>query len=230
MIRITIAEDEVFIREELASILRKAGFEVWEIKSFQNTEKEIKESQPDLLLLDINLPGQSGFQICRQLRGLCPILVLTSRTQVKDELHALELGADEYLTKPFHKERLLARIQNLLRRRKEFYKAFETMEKAGELFLDKNTYTIFKDKKSAVLPETEGKLLELLMEKQGAVVSKKELFQKVWGTEEFVDENILQVNMTRLRKSLKAFGMAEAVKTIRGQGYCLECGEDEKKQ
>lgn len=177
-----------------------------------------------MVLLDVNLPGQSGFEICKKLKekSQCPVMILTSRTQLKDEIHGLELGAEEYLTKPFHKERLLARIQNLLRRSKGFYERFSHMEDGEGFYLDKNTYTLFVDGQSAVLPETEGKLLELLIHKKGELVTKQELFQGVWGTAEYVDENILQVNMTRLRKSLRGFGLEGRVQTIRGQGYCLE--------
>ncbi|MEF2955059.1 MAG: response regulator transcription factor [Blautia sp.] len=224
MIRITIVEDESFMREELSLILRKAGYEVHEVQTFQKTYEEILKSHPDLVLLDVNLPVQSGFEICKKLKekSQCPVMILTSRTQLKDEIHGLELGAEEYLTKPFHKERLLARIQNLLRRSKGFYGSFSHMEDGEGFYLDKNTYTLFVDGQSAVLPETEGKLLELLIRKKGELVTKQELFQGVWGTAEYVDENILQVNMTRLRKSLRGFGLEGRVQTIRGQGYCLE--------
>lgn len=224
MIRITIVEDESFIREELSLILKKAGYEVCEIQTFQNIYEEVLESHPDLILLDINLPGQSGFEVCRQLKEkeLCPVMILTSRTQLKDEIHGLKLGAEEYLTKPFHKERLLARIQNLLRRSKGFYGSFSYMEDGGGFYLDKNTYTLFSKGQSVVLPETEGKILELLIQKKGELVTKQELFQGVWATAEYVDENILQVNMTRLRKSLRELGLEGRVQTIRGRGYCLE--------
>lgn len=228
--RITIVEDEEFMREELALILKKAGYEVWEIRDFRNTCEEILQSHPDLLLLDINLPGQSGFEICKQIKEKrrCPILMLTSRSQLQDELHGLELGAEEYLTKPFHKERLLARIQNLLRRTEPFYQRFENLEDGGGFYLDKNTYTLFYREKSLILPETEGKLLELLIQKKGELASRQELFRQVWGTEEFVNENILQVNMTRLRKSLRAVGLDGRIHTVRGHGYCLEREKDEE--
>ena len=167
MIRITIVEDESFMREELSLILKRAGYEVCEVQTFQETYKEIKESNPDLVLLYITY-GQSGFEICKQLKEkeLCPVMILTSRTQLKDEIHGLELGAEEYLTKPFHKERLLARIQNLLRRSKGFYGSFSHMEDGEGFYLDKNTYTLFSNGESAILPETEGRILELLIQKK----------------------------------------------------------------
>ena len=211
-------------------IIKNAVYEVWEIRDFKNTCEEILQSHPDLLLLDINLPGQSGFEICKQIKEKrqCPILMLTSRSQLQDELHGLELGAEEYLTKPFHKERLLARIQNLLRRTKGFYQRFENLEDGGGFYLDKNTYTLFCKEKSLVLPETEGKLLELLIQKKGGLAARQELIRQVWGSEEYVDENILQVNMTRLRKSLRALGLDGRIRTVRGHGYCLEREKDEE--
>ncbi len=118
MKRIAVVEDDIFMREELTEILRRAGYDAESVISFENAARELISSAPDLVLLDLNLPFAGGFQICRELKqksGI-PVLILTSRDQMQDELHALDLGADEYLTKPCRKERLLARISNLLRR------------------------------------------------------------------------------------------------------------------
>ena len=116
--RIVIVEDEVFMREELKEVLYNAGYEVTSIVSFESVVEQLLELLPDLVLLDLNLPYISGFQICRKLKqkSTIPVLILTSRDQMKDELSALELGADEYLTKPCRKERLLARVSNVLKR------------------------------------------------------------------------------------------------------------------
>lgn len=118
MKRIGIVEDEAFIREELGEILEKAGYEVVAVEDFEKVEEKLSKAPLDLVLLDLNLPGKSGFQICRELKhkGTTPVCVLTSRDQMADELRALELGADEYLTKPCRKERLLARVSNVLKR------------------------------------------------------------------------------------------------------------------
>ena len=118
MRKIVIAEDETFMREELVLILERQGYETYALQAFDHTVDEIIRQEPELVLLDVNLPGTNGFDICRELKksGIGPVLVLTSRDTLKDELHALGLGADEYLTKPCRKERLLARIENLLRR------------------------------------------------------------------------------------------------------------------
>ena len=116
MERIVIVEDDVFLREELQNILEKEGYSVECISSFDTPVKDIISASPSLILLDLNLPNLSGFDICRALKtkGIGPILVLTSRNQLSDELHALDLGADDYLTKPCHPKRLIARVQKLL--------------------------------------------------------------------------------------------------------------------
>ncbi|MDO4274254.1 MAG: response regulator transcription factor [Eubacteriales bacterium] len=220
MKRIVIVEDEVFMREELVSILEKENYEIHCITCFSHTASDILKNSPDLVLLDLNLPGASGFEICKFLRkkSTVPILVLTSRDQLKDELHALGLGADEFLTKPCHKDRLLARISNLLRR----YEDREYFVETQGARLDIRTYTLYSEGKSIVLPENQGKILELLMSAQDEIVTKSALFQKLWGTMEYVDENALQVNMTRLKKTLSSLDTALKIATVRGKGYSLE--------
>lgn len=218
--KIVIVEDEIFMREELQYILEKAGYDVLCLNEFSNATDEIIASSPDLLLLDLNLPNISGFEICKQIRGKSniPILVLTGRDAMKDELHALDIGADEYLNKPCRSERLLARINNLLRRledRKNY------LEIKG-ISLDLQTYTINVKGKAAVLPENQGKIMELLLENCGRLVTKDMLFKKLWGTTEYVDENALHVNMTRLKKSLNNLDTDYKINTVRGKGYCLE--------
>ncbi|MBS7007698.1 response regulator transcription factor [Anaerostipes sp.] len=219
MKKIVIAEDELFMREELVSILEKEGYETDCLVTFADAAQEILDRSPDLVLLDLNLPGITGFKICRSIRkkSSVPVLVLTSRDQLKDELHALNMGADEYLTKPCHKSRLTARIFNLLRR----YEDRESFAEIKGIRLDKQTYTVYMDGHSAVLPENQGKIMELLMEHQGKVVEKSIFFETLWGTKEYIDENALQVNMTRLKKTMKKLHIPYKIETKRGIGYCL---------
>lgn len=225
MKKIIIVEDEEFMREELVSILEKERYDIHCITCFLHTADDILKESPDLVLLDLNLPGTSGFEVCKFLRkkSTVPILVLTSRDHLKDELHALGLGADEFLTKPCHKERLLARISNLLRR----YEDRKHFVEAGGAKLDIQTHTLYVDGKSIVLPENQGKIMELLMSCQDEVVTKAALFHKLWGTTEYVDENALQVNMTRLKKNISGLGASLKIETIRGKGYCLEASGSE---
>lgn len=220
MKRIGIVEDEAFIREELGEILEKAGYEVVAVEDFEKVEEELSKAPLDLVLLDLNLPGKSGFQICRELKhkGTTPVCVLTSRDQMADELRALELGADEYLTKPCRKERLLARVSNVLKR----YEGRKYLLEGKKFLLDQQTYTLYIHDESIVLPKNQGKLLEVFLKKRGQIVTKEELSIALWDTIEFIDENALQVNLTRLKKTMQKLHMEEEIETIRGTGYRLE--------
>ena len=220
MKKIAVVEDEVYMRQEFCTMLEKAGYPPVSLGNFQNAVETLMTLSPDLVILDLNLPGISGFQICRDLKQktAIPVLVLTSRDQMQDELHALELGADEYLTKPCRRERLLARISNILKR----FEGRTNLLEGADFLLDRTTYTIFIHNTSAVLPKNQGKLLEVLLCAGQRIVTARELAVALWGTDEFIDENALQVNMTRLKKNMSSLGTVQKVETIRGQGYRLE--------
>jgi DNA-binding response OmpR family regulator len=217
--RIVVVEDDPWMREELTDILQKEGFEAAAITQFHDIAQQIAALAPDLVLLDINLPEQSGFDICRSLKskGIGPILILTSRDKLQDELHGLHLGADDYLTKPCHRDRLLARMRNLLRR----FEAQPGLIDGGSFSLDPNTFTLYKGSQSLLLSANEGKILLALLQNRPDVVSKKTLSEQLWGTDQFIDENALQVNLTRLRKTLRQFQLDNQIETVRGLGYRL---------
>lgn len=219
MKKIAIVEDEPLMRDELVQLLTKAGYHALEISRFDHIADRLTELGPDLVLLDINLPGTNGFRICQELKEKSPIpvLILTSRDQMRDELHALELGADEYLTKPCRKERLLARISNVLKR---FEGRANLLEGDGFL-LDRQTYTLYIHNNSTVLPKNQGKLLEVFLSRRNQTVSKEELCLALWGTTEFIDENALQVNLTRLKKTMASLSMKQQIVPVRGIGYRL---------
>ncbi|MBR5425839.1 MAG: response regulator transcription factor [Clostridiales bacterium] len=216
---IAVVEDEKMVAQELSSMLEKEGYEVHCIDDFSSVTETVLELRPDLLLLDINLPGKSGFQICREVKNKSsiPVVVVTSRDQLPDELHALELGADEFLTKPYRKERLLARVANVLRR----YEGRSNMLEGPGFLLDRGTYTLYVDGSSVLLPKNQGKILEALMTELGNVVTKETICEAVWGTSEFIDENALQVNLTRLKKTLASLPMKVQIASERGVGYKL---------
>lgn len=218
--KIVIVEDELFMREELQYILEKEGYDAFPITKFSNVVDEIIAASPDLVLLDLNLPGISGFEICKGIRhkSNVPILVLTGRDQMKAELHALDIGADEYINKPCPKERLLARINNLLRRLED-RKHFAEIK---DISLDLQTYNINIKGKTTILPENQGKIMGLLLKNYQGLVTKEMLLEKLWGTTEYIDENALHVNMTRLKKSLHKLDTHYKISTIRGKGYSLE--------
>ncbi|CEH28594.1 response regulator transcription factor [Aneurinibacillus migulanus] len=219
MARITIVEDDSLMREELMDILQKAGYEVVAIADFHDIVAQIATLAPDLVLLDINLPEQSGFEICKSLKskGIGPILILTSRDKLQDELHGLNLGADDYLTKPCNRDRLLARIQNLLRR----FEGQPGLIDGGSFSLDPNTFTLYKGSQSLLLSANEGRILLTLVQHRPEIVSKSTLSELLWGTDQYIDENALQVNLTRLRKTLRQLNLENQIETIRGQGYRL---------
>jgi len=220
MKRIAVVEDEIMVAEELAAMLEKEGYVVSLLSDFSCISETLLADPPDLLLLDINLPERSGFSICREIKNKSsiPVVILTSRDQLRDELLALELGADEFITKPYRKERLLARIANVLKR----YEGRGNMLEGPGFLLDRGTYTLFIDNRSVLLPKNQGRILETLMQDMGATVSKESLCEAVWGTSEFIDENALQVNLTRLKKTMAGLSMPLQITAERGVGYKLE--------
>lgn len=225
MKQIAVVEDEPLMREELALMLRKAGYEAIEIREFDHVAEQLEQISPDLAVLDLNLPGVSGFQICREIKGRSsfPVLVLTSLDQMKDELRALELGADEYLTKPCRRERILARVSNVLKR----YEGRANLLEGPGFLLDRQTYTLYINNSSIVLPKNQGKLLEIFLSRSDRTVTKDELCTALWGTTEFIDENALQVNLTRLKKTMTRLGMKQKITPVRGVGYRLGNEEDQ---
>ena len=225
MKRIAIVEDEKLMREELSEMLKKAGYQVWEIREFTGVPAQLSAQSVDLVLLDLNLPGESGFSICRQIKqtSAVPVLVLTSRDQMRDELQALELGADEYLTKPCRRERLLARITNVLKR----YEGRGNLIEGPGFLLDRQTYTMYIDNRSVILPQNQGKILEVFLTGGEEIVTRQALCLALWGTTEFIDENALQVNLTRLKKTMAGLSMRQKILPVRGIGYRLVTEEEE---
>lgn len=225
MKRIAIVEDDVLMREELEAVLKKAGYETETVCNFEDAQTCLLNLSPDMILLDLNLPGVSGFQICRGIKQKTsiPVLVLTSRDQMKDELLALNLGADEYLTKPCRRERLLARISNVLKR----YEGRANLLEGSGFLLDRLTYTLYIDGQSVILPKNQGKLLETFLMQEERMATKSDLCKALWGTDEFIDENALQVNLTRLKKTMAGLGMSMQIEPVRGVGHrIVEKGED----
>ena len=220
MKRIAVVEDEVYMREELCNMLQKDGYLVEAITEFEDAARLLAALRPDLVILDLNLPEISGFQICQELKNKTsiPVLVLTSRDQVKDELQAFQLGADEYLTKPCRKDRLLARVSNILKR----YEGRTNLIEGPDFLLDQQTYTLYIHNTSVVLPKNQGKLLVALLSGGDALVTTEQLCLALWGTTEYIDENALQVNLTRLKKTMSGLKMRQRIVAVRGMGYRLE--------
>lgn len=222
MKKIVIVEDDRYLRGELIFTFQKAGYDAEAVASFEHTAETILPMRPDLVVLDLNLPGESGYEICKYLkeRSSAPILILTARDSLSDELRGLGLGADDYLTKPCPPARLLARADRLI----QTFSGMKSFIKTGSLLLDTDVWKLSSGGNTVLLAENEGKIMQILMERSPGVVSKEELFHALWGTEEYVDENILQVNISRLRKKLADSGFKSVLQNIRGKGYALGPG------
>ncbi|MGZ0050958.1 response regulator transcription factor [Brevibacillus gelatini] len=225
MSTIMIVEDDPKINQLLQEQLEKYGFQTVNVEHFDRVMEVFVSKRPDLVLLDVNLPKFDGFYWCRQMRqeSNCPILFISARESKMDQVMALENGADDYITKPFDYDVVLAKIRSQLRRAYGQYAAQEgerTVEVAGlKLFLERMELSINDTK--IELSKKEALLLEALMNQYPRVVSRERLLEKLWD-EQFVDENTLNVYITRVRGKLKDIGLEGAVETVRGSGYRLK--------
>lgn len=217
MKKILIIEDDRNLLNELREFLGNRGYEVISIDNFLKAIEEALDLKPDLVILDINLPGISGFDICRSLKekSNIPILMLTSRIGIEDEIKGLEIGADEYLAKPVDTRRLILRMEKLL----NLFDHFQDIISVGELRLELSTSKLSYKDAYLILPQTEADIVKKLMESYPEIVTKDDLLEAVWSTI-YIDENILQVNITRLRKKLKNLSPYN-IYNKRGSGYGL---------
>lgn len=214
--RILIIEDEELIREELAILLQNAGYETVCVTDFSDVCGQVRAAAADLILLDVNLPGEDGYRLCLRIRSFSrtPILFLTGRCTPMDELQALTLGGDDYMEKPFHASILLARIRLLLRRSE----APVTLEYKG-IRLNLVSGTISYGGKEAELTKTELKILFCLFSHPEEIVSRLDLVEYLWDQEIHIDDNTLSVNVMRIREKLRGLGLEELIRTKRGLGY-----------
>lgn len=219
--KIFVIEDEETICEELIKFLGRYGYECKSSNDFQNIVEISLTSEADLILLDINLPYRDGFQICREIRkqSNVPIIVLTSRNTDLDELMSLNIGADDFITKPYNAQVLLARIQKIIERTYEVQANAILVHKGLTLNLLKATIS-YKDCE-VELTKNELGILRLLMINKGNVIPRDAIIDALWQSEEFIDENTLNVNIVRLRKKLAKIGLPDYLETRRGLGYCL---------
>ena len=223
MQKILIIEDADRIRLELSELLQKYGYDVKSPSNFENIIDYIKDENPDLILLDINLPVYDGYYICREIRKTSdvPIIVVTSRDSEMDELMSMNLGADDFITKPYNTQILLARINSVLKRSLKNTTSADVLI-YNELKLNLSNSSITYKENTLELTKNELKILGFLIKNKGIIVSREELMEYLWSTDFFVDDNSLSVNMTRLRKKLMEIGMDNPIETRRGQGYIME--------
>ena len=219
--KILIIEDESVIRRELKILLENAMYEVAVLTEFHHILPQIAEQSPDLILLDINLPGCSGFDLCTQIRGemVVPVIFLTSRTDSMAELNGILKGGDDYITKPYQAPILLARIGAVLKRTMGGRLKEQTQFVHKDVRLDIAGCVLTCRDKQAELTKAEMKILYRLFKRPGEYVSRTDLIEYLWENKIFIDDNTLSVHMTRIREKLKSIGVHELIVTKRGLGY-----------
>ncbi|HWL26288.1 MAG TPA: response regulator transcription factor [Ureibacillus sp.] len=221
--RIFIVEDDTKIASLLADKLRKYHYVVKTVENFENIIDECLAFAPHIVLLDINLPSYDGYYWCRQLRQhtTCPIIFISARSGEMDQIFALENGGDDFITKPFNYEIVLAKIKSHLRRTYGEYSARleERTIKLGQLTLYLERMELNIRDVDIPLQKKECIILELLMSQSPKVVSRESMLEELWDDQAFVDENTLNVNMTRVRKKLAEYGVTSGIETVRGAGY-----------
>lgn len=232
MYRIMICEDDPKLAGLLRDYMDKYGFHSFVVQDFGRVLEEFRRYEPHLVLMDVNLPQYDGFYWCRQIRtaSTCPLLFISSRVGEMDQILALEYGADDYIMKPFHSEVVLAKIKSQLRRVYGEYAApgEERMLEHGGLSLYPERLELRWAGQAVMLSKKEAQLLEALLKRYSLVVSRESLLERLWDDHAFVDENTLNVNITRVRKKLQELGVAGGIETVRGAGYrlLLEPGEE----
>lgn len=226
MYKIMIVEDDDKIASILGGYLDKYGYTPIRVTDYRGVKQAFASAEPHLVLLDINLPQYDGFYWCRQIRTISnvPILFLSARVGEMDQVMAIENGGDDYITKPFHLEVVMAKIKSALRRT---YGEYAAVQQAADvidvegLTLDRSRGALEWNGRRTELSRNETKLAEELMRRAGQIATREQLLEALWDDVSFVDDNTLNVNVTRLRKKLEEIGIEKAIDTVRGQGYRL---------
>lgn len=227
MYRILIVEDDHKIASAIEEYLLRYGYEAATIQDFRQVEAEFRAFDPHLLILDVNLPYQDGFHLCRSLRRLsaAPILFLSARAGEMEQVLGIESGGDDYMTKPFHLDVLHAKVKAMLRRVYGEYAqsgaGARSLLQVGALTLDLASGEVRYGDQVQTLTRNEIKLLSLLMESADRMISRETCLEALWDDSSFVDDNTLNVNVTRLRSKLDAWDLKDAIETRRGIGYRL---------
>lgn len=219
---ILIVEDETAIRQELKLLLENALYQVTALNTFEHVAADVLEICPDLVLLDLNLPGESGFDVCTKIRSASevPIIFVTGRTDSMDELTGLMKGGDDYITKPFQAPILLAHIAAVLKRTTRGEKELSKIVHR-EIELDLAKGCLFYQGRAVELTKNELKIMHYLFQNKGNIVSRANLIEYLWDNQIFIDDNTLSVNITRIRGKLEQAGIHDFIRTKRGLGYYI---------
>jgi len=232
MQKIMIVEDDPKIADHLKKHIEKYGYEVTIVTDFDHVMDEFYKSKPQLVLLDINLPSFDGYYWCRQIRkeSVCPVIFISARIGEMDQVMALENGGDDYITKPFSAEIVMAKIRSQLRRAYGEYAS-----RVEERVLENNGLKLYPERleltfetKTVSLSKKESDIIESLMERYPRVAGREDLLEKLWDDQTYIDENTLNVNITRVRKKLQELGLEGVVETVRGAGYRLHISWKER--
>lgn len=222
MHKILIVEDDGTIARTVADHLGKWEMQVKCVSNFRNVLGEFQAYQPDLVLMDIKLPYYNGFYWCSEIRkeSKVPVVFLSSADDNMNIVMAMNMGGDDFISKPFDLHVLTAKIQAMLRRTYSMELQSNVLEYNG-VTLNLNDTTLLCGSEKVVLTKNEFIILRTLLEKNGTVVSREEIMERLWGDDEFIDDNTLTVNMARLRKKLELQGYGELIQTKRGMGYII---------
>ncbi|NOX82562.1 MAG: phosphate regulon transcriptional regulatory protein PhoB [Alphaproteobacteria bacterium] len=223
--QILIVEDEAALATLLEYNLEKEGFDVSLSADGEDALLRIEESPPDLVILDWLLPKVSGIEVCRRIRARSetrnlPIIMVTARAEEDDRIRGLDTGADDYLTKPFSTNELIARVRAVLRRIRPGL--VEDKVSVGDIIVDRVSHRVMRGEQEIHLGPTEFRLLDHLMQHPGRVFSREQLLNAVWGTDVFVEVRTVDVHIGRLRKALNKYGQGDPVRTVRSAGYVLD--------
>ncbi|KOF57400.1 transcriptional regulator [Clostridium sp. DMHC 10] len=224
MYKIMIVEDEEKIRGILKKSLKKWSFEIYAVEDFNSTFEEFVKVEPQLVLMDVNLPVCDGFYWCSKIRSISkiPIVFLSSRNSNMDIVMAVNMGGDDYITKPFSIEVLVAKINALLRRTYSYSETSLDMLEFKNVVISLKNNTVYYNDENIELTKNEFKILYVLIKNHDNIVSREDIMQELWQDENFIDDNTLTVNINRLRKKLKEIGLVDFIKTIKNQGYVIK--------
>ncbi len=222
MYRLLIIEDDSGISGEIKALAEAWNLEARIITDFRNIMREFAEFNPHIVLLDITLPFFDGYHWCGEIRKVSkvPVIFISSASDNMNMLMAINMGADDFIAKPFDRNLLMAKLQAMLRRTYDFSSAIPVLEHRGAILNTRDSTLAFKNEKIS-LSKNEYRILLILMQNKGKVVSREKLMEQLWETDSFVDENTLSVNVNRLRKRLEAAGLENFITTKFGMGYLI---------